>query len=338
MRKASRILFLWALLLQGCGASQDAQPAGDAVSASNQPVETDHFLSRQRTHNRWNRDLEPILTIQSGQTVRVETRDASDGHFSPDSTTADVASRDRGRIHPLTGPIRVEGAEPGDVLQVDILGFELPEWGWTAVAPPGGFLAEELEGDYLHIWRFDKEAGYTEFKPGIRVPLRPFLGVIGLAWDEEGEFRTFPPRAQGGNMDIRHLTAGTTVYLPVALAGALLSVGDGHAAQGDGEVAISAIECDLTARLRVTLRKDLDIQEPHYEGPGFYATTGFATSIDEAARKATRYMLDYLSKHHNLTRHEAYVLASAAVDLQINETVDMPHYLVSARLPKAVFE
>lgn len=325
----------WPLLLlaAGCG------PGGDAPSVSaQQPAQTDHYLSRERTHNRWNRDLDPILSMQSGQTVTVETRDASDGHFSPDSTTADVANRDRGKIHPLTGPIRVEGAQPGDVLQVDILGFELSDWGWTAVAPPGGFLGDEFQKNYLHIWHFDKEAGYAQFKPGIRIPLRPFLGVIGLVWDEEGEFRTFPPRAQGGNMDIRHLTTGTTVYLPVALPGALLSVGDGHAAQGDGEVAISAIECDLTARLRVTVRKDLKIEEPHYEGADFYATTGFAATIDEAARKATRYMLDYLVEHRNLTRHEAYVLASVAVDLQISEAVDMPHYLVSARLPKTVFE
>ncbi|MEE8586079.1 MAG: acetamidase/formamidase family protein, partial [Acidobacteriota bacterium] len=132
MRKASRILFLWALLLPGCGASQDAQPAGDVTSASNQPVETDHYLSRQRTHNRWNRDLEPILTIQSGQTVTVETRDASDGHFSPDSTTADVATRDRDRIHPHTGPILVDGADRGDFMKIDILCFELPAWCCTA--------------------------------------------------------------------------------------------------------------------------------------------------------------------------------------------------------------
>ncbi len=302
-------------------------------------IVSDHYLSRESTHNRWNRDLEPVLVIKSGETVTVETKDASEGHYTVESTTADVLTLDRGKVHPLTGPIHIEEARPGDVLQIDILSYQLSDWGWTQVNPPLGFLGDEFKEPFLQIWRFNKAGGYAEMRPGVRVSIEnPFLGVIGVAWDEEGEFRTIPPRPHGGNMDIKHLTVGTTLYLPVSLPGALLSVGDGHAAQGDGEVCLSAIEVDLTVQLRVTVRKDKKIQEPHYEGSDFYATTGFATTIDEAARKATRYMIDYLVDSGGFTRHQAYVLSSVAVDLQINETVDMPHYLVSARLPKSVFQ
>ncbi len=322
-----------ALLALGSSCSPEG---GSAVNAQLTP--SDHYLSSQRTHNKWDRSLEPILRIRSGETVTVETKEASDGQITPQSTVADVAGLDLDLVHPLTGPIAIEGAQPGDVIQVDLLEFELPDWGWTIIAPPSGFLGDEFKDPYLKLWQLNRPQGYAELKSGVRVPIdKPFLGVIGLAWDEEGRFVTFPPRTHGGNMDIKHLSAGTTVYLPVALPGGLLSLGDGHAAQGDGEVCISAIECDMKARIRVTLRKDMRIKEPQYEGLDFYATTGFATTIDEAARKATRYMIDHLVQVRGLSREEAYVLCSVSVDLQISEAVDMPHYLVSARLPKSVF-
>lgn len=299
---------------------------------------TDYFLSREVTHNRWNKDLPPLLTMDSGETVTVETREASDRDFTIHSTMADVSNRDRSKVHPLTGPIYVNGAEPGDVLQIDLLEYKLPDWGWTVISPPMGFLGEEFSEEVLHIWRFNLEEQYAELKPGIRVSLQyPFLGVIGLAWDEPGEFRTIPPRTQGGNMDIKYLTRGSTVYLPVSVPGALLSVGDGHAAQGDGEVCISAIECDLTAQMRVTVRKDFQVQEPEYETAEYFAATGIATTIDEAARKATRHTIGSLMRRYQLTRNEAYMLCSVAMDLKICEAVDMPHYLVSGHVPKSIF-
>ena len=313
------------------------RPGSSSAGIPMPPTSCDHFLGAAPTHNRWNRDLAPRLTVRSGETVTVQTREASDGHFNPASTSADVATRDRGRVHPLTGPIWVQGAAPGDVLQVDIIGYELPDWGWTCISPPAGFLGDEIGESYLHIWNFDHHSQTAQLKPGIQVAIdRPFLGVIGLAWNEPGEFRTIPPRAQGGNMDIRYLTAGTSLYLPVDLPGAMLSVGDGHAAQGDGEVCVSAIECDLTAHLRLTVRKDLSIAEPQYETADLYATTGIGTSIEQAAKKATRAMIAHLTTMHALTQAEAYVLCSVAMDLNICETVDMPHYLVSAHLPRAV--
>jgi acetamidase/formamidase len=276
--------------------------------------------------------------MASGETVTVRTREASDGHFTASSTSADVATRDRGRVHPLTGPIYVRDANPGDVLQVDILGYELGQWGWTVISPPAGFLGDEFQENRLHIWHFDHDTASAELKPGVRVPInRPFLGVIGLAWNEPGEFRTIPPRAQGGNMDIKYLVAGSTLYLPVDLPGAMLSVGDGHAAQGDGEVCVSAIECDLTAHLRLTVRRDIDLTEPQYETPEYYATTGIDTTLEIAAKKATRAMIGYLMSQRGLSRDESYMLCSVAMDLKICETVDMPNYLVSAHLPKSVF-
>ncbi len=169
-----------------------------------------HFLSREERniHTRWNRDIPPVLNIKSGDLLSMETRDASDGAFTPDSTAADIAARDTGRIHPLTGPVFVEGAGPGDVLKVDILEYELGDWGWSVSGPGKGLLPELLERDYFKAWRYDKKSGYAWFNEYVRVKLAPFCGVLGTAPAERGEFRTGPPGKHGGNMDIRYLTAG----------------------------------------------------------------------------------------------------------------------------------
>lgn len=297
-----------------------------------------HHLSRdlRNIHNRWNRDLPPVLQIQSGDLVRIETRDAADMHFTPDSTVADLATRDRSKIHPLTGPIQVAGAAPGDVLKIEILNYELSDWGWTVTGPGVGLLPDLLTESYFKVWRFDPARQFAEFRPGIRVPLAPFCGIFGVAPAESGELSTIPPRRNGGNMDIRHLVAGTTLYLPVLVPGALFSAGDGHAAQGDGEVCVSAIETNLAVTVRLSVLKGVSIQEPRYEGPGFYATTGVGTTILEAARKATTYMIEYVSVRCGLSTAESYALLTAIMDLKICETVDLPHYLVSAHVPTAV--
>ncbi len=296
-----------------------------------------HYLPREKTHNRWNKDIQPVLRVNSGDIVTIETKDASDGHFTLKSTFKDVATRDLSKVHPLTGPIYVEEAEPGDILQVDILKYELSDWGWTLVAGGRGFLPEDFSKEYLQIWKYDKNKKYAEFKKGIRIKLEPFCGVMGLPWDEPGEFRTFPPRKNGGNMDVKYLTEGTTLYLPVSVKGALFSTGDGHAAQGDGEVCVTAIETDLTVTVRLSIRKDFSIDEPQYENDLFYATTGVGTTIIEAAKKATRFMIKHLITNYKLSPEEAYVLCSVAMDLKICEVVDLPNYLVSAHIPKNIF-
>ncbi|MFC1562858.1 acetamidase/formamidase family protein [candidate division KSB1 bacterium] len=317
--------------------------AGLYCSKKNQPLKNKksdgkhHYLSREKTHNRWNKDIPPILQINSNDIITIETKDASDGHFTLKSTSKDVANRDLSKVHPLTGPIYVKEAEPGDVLQVDILKYELSEWGWTLISEGRGFLPEDFSKNYLQIWRYDRNKKYAEFKEGIRAKLDPFCGVMGVAWEESGDFRTSPPRKNGGNMDIKHLTAGTTLYLPVLVKGALFSAGDGHAAQGDGEVCVTAIETDLTVTLHLSVRKDFSIDEPQYENDIFYATTGFGTTIIEAAKKATKFMIKHLTKNYGLSPEEAYVLCSIAMDLKICEVVDLPNYLVSAHIPKSIF-
>ena len=176
------------------------------------------------------------------------------------------------------------------------------------------------------------------FTDNITIPLRPFPGVIGVAPAGEEMLVTIPPRSNGGNMDNRYLGEGTTVYLPVLVEGALLSIGDTHAAQGDGEVGGTGLEAPMRIVLQVEVQKGGRVlAEPEYETDDYYAVTGFAETIDEAARKATRSMIDYLTAEHGLTRPEAYLLCSLAADLKISEAVDMPHYLVSMHIPKEIF-
>jgi acetamidase/formamidase len=246
----------------------------------------------------------------------------------------------------LTGPVLVQGATPGDVLQVEILDLVPGELGYTSFRPGLGLLPEDFPDPYLHIWDL-RNGQYGELKPGIRVPFEPFLGVMGTALDEAGEHATGPPRKNGGNADVKQLTRGATLYLPVWVDGALFSCGDGHAAQGDGEVCISAIETSMTATLRFTLRRDFSLEEPEFQTGGplsprtntgpYYATMGIAPDLMEATKKAVRKMLVYLVREHGLTREEAYILSSVALDLKISEIVDAPNWVVSAFMPLSIF-
>jgi len=314
-----------AAIMAGCSAPQQ------------ESLRVDYRLDATKTHNRWNRDLAPVLRVQSGQTVAIETVDASDNQLSINSTAADIPNVSFDPIHPLTGPVYIEGAEPGDALQVDILKVEAGDWGWSGIFPGFGFLSDRFSQPYLKTFDLSQNKSYVEYAPGVRVPLKPFCGVMGVAPADSGEFSTIPPRANGGNMDNPDLTAGTTLYLPVFVEGALFSVGDGHGAQGDGEIGGTGIEMPLTITVRLTVRKDKRISEPQYETSDYYATTGFGTTIDQAAKKAAGFMVDYLVSEHNLAPDQAYVLSSLAANLKISETVDAPHMLVSMRLPKALF-
>jgi len=291
------------------------------------------------------------LTVDSGDTVSFDCEDASSGQITPASTVEAVVKFDIALADPVFGPVHVRGAEPGDALEVEILDLRTADWGWTAIVPGFGLLADEFAEPQLKLWELPIGEGlsYATFRRGIKVPLRPFLGQMGVAPGEDGDFSTIPPRDTGGNVDCRHLTVGTRVFLPVRTPGALFSCGDGHAAQGDGEVCGSAIETPMRATLRLTVRKGHDwISSPHYLCPeprpdsappdhGCYAVLGIDPDLREAARKAVRGIVAYLVRTRHLTREEAYMFSSVAVDLKLAEVVDMPNYAVSASLPLNVF-
>ena len=208
-----------------------------------------------------------------------------------------------------------------------------------------GLLPEEFPDSGIHVWELDEDVGH--FVNGIEVPLDPFPGVIGVAPAAEGEHGTLPPHDGGGNVDIKHLTAGSRLYLPVAVDGALFSTGDCHAAQGDGEVCVTGVEAPMFVTARFDVRPDLQIEQPQFETEGpfmpagrdepMYGTAGVADDLIEATKKAVRYMIGHLHEHRGLTRQEAYILCSAAVDLKINEVADAPNWTVSAYLPESIF-
>jgi acetamidase/formamidase len=306
---------------------------------------TGRTIHRDRHHYGWNNANEPVLRVGSGDEVSFEVVDASGGQLTRSSTVSDVAGLDFARVNPVTGPVYVEGASPGDALLVEILDFEPSGWGWTAIIPGFGLLAEEFPKPFLHISQYG--AGGVEFAPGIRPPVRPFPGTIGVAPSAPGLHSIVPPREVGGNMDIRDLTRGTKLWLPVQVPGTLFSVGDTHAAQGDGEVCGTAIESSMTIGVRFTLVRQARLRRPqfemaaaptgHVDERGYHATTGIAPDLMAAAKDAVRDMIDYLGREYKLAPELAYALCSVAVDLRISEVVDAPNWLVSAYLPKAIF-
>jgi len=323
----------------GCGAPPEVSTPEVALPEAATPtVEPEFFLGTENTHSRFSSLIPPVLRVPSGAVVEVHTKEATDGQLTPRSSADDVVNLDFDPIHPLSGPIYVEGAQPGDVLEVVLHTIEVGDWGWTAVTPGFGFLADEFRDPYLKTFRFEKGATHADFGNGISVPLHPFPGVMGVAPATEELLTTIPPRANGGNMDNRFMTAGTTVYFPVFVEGALFSIGDTHAAQGSGEVCGTAIEAPMRIVLSLRVLEGVRrIPEPQYETDEYYAVTAFAETLDEAARKATRYMIDYLEAERGLQRVEAYALASIAADLEISEVVDVPHVLVSMHIPKSIF-
>jgi acetamidase/formamidase len=306
-----------------------------------------HYFPNDIVHFAWNVNNEPVLTIQSGDTVIFETREVTDGQFTIDSTTEAIAGLDWNRVYPLAGPVYVEGAEPGDTLAVEILDLKTKGWGWTAVLPGLGLLAEEFPDAYLRT--FDLSDGeYIHFRDDIKVPIEPFLGTMGVCPKNAENVPIMPPGTFGGNMDTRQLMIGTTLYLPVQEVGALFSCGDGHAAQGDGEVCVSALECPMSSSLRFTLIKGKSIPAPQFQTKGaltpkvnhagFYGTTGVGSDLFKASQDALRGMVDYIAETYNMSKIDAYLLSSLCVDLKISEIVDAGHYVVSAVLPLAVFK
>lgn len=299
--------------------------------------EAEYTLEADQTHNRWSNTIEPQLMVPSGSVIEVHTEEASDQQLEPGSTTEDIEELSFDPIHPLTGPVYVEDAEPGDVLRVKLHKVELKDWGWTGVIPGFGFLAAEFDEPWLKTFEFKEGNQTAQFSEDIEIPLNPFPGVMGVAPDTDSLLSTVPPRANGGNMDDPHMVEGTTIYFPVFVEGGLFSIGDAHAAQGMGEVCGTAIEAPTRIVYEIEVLKDgRKIEEPEYESDDFYAVTAYGESIDEAAEKATRYMVDYLEEVHMMDRTDAYALASLAGDLKIAEVVDVPHMLVSMHMPKDV--
>jgi acetamidase/formamidase len=303
----------------------------------------EHRLTAEPTHSRWNRALEPRLTISSGDTVHMSCLDASGGQVKPGATVEDFLSIDRNKIHALTGPIRIDGAEPGDVLEIQILQVEHRGWGWTSVIPGLGFLKDRFRDPYLFHWTLDPEISRS--LGSAIVPLRPFCGVMGVAPAEDGEFRTRPPGPFGGNMDVRELCTGATLYLPVLNPGALFSAGDAHAAQGDGEVCINGIECPAEVSLRFHVHRHQPLSGPLIESaesrcPDAPADAWIVVESDpdamQAARRATERMIDLLIARWSFTPIHAYLLCSVTMKLRISQVVNEPMITVSAALPKCV--
>lgn len=295
-------------------------------------------------HLSWDRSVEPVVRVASGDEVEFDALDASCGQITATSTVGDLAALDFARVDQVCGPVFVEGAEPGDTLEVELLEFEPGDWGWTASIPGFGLLADEFPEGALRITRLAD--GVAEFLPGIRIPLAPFCGELGVA--PAGEARsTIPPTELGGNMDTRHLTAGSILWLPVAVSGALFSLGDGHAAQGDGEVCGTAIETHMRARVRLRVRRDIRVTAPEFRtaGPlgistntaGWTATSGVGPDLMVAARDSVRRMVDRLTVEHGLAAIDAYLLLSVAGDLRISEIVDQPNWIVTAYCPRSIF-
>ncbi len=307
-----------------------------------------HALDATRVHYAWDNALPPRLEIDPGDVVVFDTRDAADGHYSRASTHADVLARGPFRGHPLTGPVRIRGAAPGDTLVVEILEVRpRADFGWTAIRPGRGLLPQaEFPEPFLTVWDL-ADGTHARMDRRVAVPLAPFPGVLGTALDEPGAHSTMPPRKNGGNMDIKQLTAGTTLFLPVWVDGALFSVGDGHGAQGDGEVCVTAVEMDARVTLRLGLRRAAAVPEPRFRtagplGPaadagGWFVTTAHGPDLFASARQAIRYLIDHLVTERKFSREEAYVLCSVAADLRISEIVDAPNWIVSAFLPESIF-
>jgi acetamidase/formamidase len=308
----------------------------------------EHHLDANDVHREWNNALPPRLTIDPGDTVVFDTRDAADRYYSKSSTHADVIARGPFRGHPLTGPVRVRGARPGDTLVVEVLDVRPAlDWGWTAIRPGRGLLPEaDFDKPYLNIWDLS-DGTHARMGTAVAVPIEAFPGVMGVALDEPGGHSTMPPRRSGGNMDIRQLAAGSTLYLPVLVDGALFSTGDAHAAQGDGEVCITAVEMSARVTLRFGLQQGRRIAEPRLRtvnppsgqgrrGP-WVATTAHGPDLYASSQQAIRYLIEHIVEERGLSREQAYIVCSVAADLKISEIVDAPNWIVSAFLPESIF-
>ena len=295
--------------------------------------------------------VKPVLRIASGDTVRVETMVArgmerlrlagvKDDEIPQSIKDVEAAITERGPgAHPLTGPIYIEGAEPGDSLEVHIQTIEfLHPYGVGGFIPSSGALPEDFPYAKFKLVRINEKAGTAEFAPNVTLKLAPFFGSIGVAPPPIlGRVSSGPPGPHAGNLDNKELVTGSTLYLPVHVPGALLSLGDGHGLQGDGEVSLTALETSLRGTIRVVVRKEKKITWPRAETPTHYITMGLNEDLDQAAKLATREMIDFLVAEKGMSRDDAYILCSLAVDLHVTQLVDQTKG-VHAMLPKSIFK
>jgi len=348
-------------------------------------------------HNRYHPDIAPVAEIGEGEEIALETRDALDGQIKPGMAGADLASIEAGAVHPLTGPVFVKGAEVGDILEIEFTDIVPQPTAFSAIVPGLGFLRDVFTEPFLVHWQLRDGWATSEQIPGVRIPGAPFMGVSAVApsaaklaeWTareqrviDRGGFafppdaagavptgpcglaglRTLPPRENGGNFDVKQLTKGAKLYLPVFTEGALFSTGDAHFAQGDGEVCVTAVEMGATAVVRFKLHKGLALRRKfispvfsrtsYFTDPRFAAPERFlgvmgmpinasgeieAENLTLACRNAVLNMIELLSER-GFSREQAYVICSVAVDLRISNVVDVPNYVVSAILPEAIFD
>ena len=307
---------------------------------------TTHRLDDKQPHAFWDNSYPPRVRLKSGDTVVFETQEASANQVTPGSTSEVLQSLNFDFIHPLTGPVYVEGAEPGDGLSVEVISLKHKGWGWNGVIPGFALLPDDFPNPYLHHYKMI--GNRCIFRDDIVIPYEPFCGVMGIAPKEPGRLTTIPPRENAGNIDIRHLTPGTQVLFPVLAPGALFSCGDCHSAQGDGEINGTGIETPMTVTLRFRVLKGANIPELRFITPpekkltvadsgGYFVTTAHGPDLFKNAQQAVRYMIDHLTAEYDLTREQAYCLCGAAVDLKISEIVDAPNWIVSAYLPLSIF-
>jgi len=347
-------------------------------------------------HNRFHPDIAPIVEVGEGEEVALETRDALDGQLGPGTTVADFPSLDVGAVHPLTGPVFVKGAAPGDILEIEFTDIIAQPVAFSAIVPGLGFLRDVMTEPFLVHWQIRDGWATSAEIPGVHIPGAPFMGVSGVApsaeklaeWtareqrvidkgglafppDSAGAvptgpcglagLRTLPPRENGGNFDVKQLTKGAELFLPVFKEGGLFSTGDGHFAQGDGEVCVTAVEMGATAVVRFKVHKGLATRrkftspvfsrssyfiDPRYAAPErFLGVMGMpinpageieAENLTLACRNAVLNMMELLQER-GFNREQAYVICSVAVDLRISNVVDVPNYVVSALLPEAIF-
>ena len=347
-------------------------------------------------HNRWHPDIAPVIEVAPGEEVAIDTRDANDGQIRAGTSAAELAKLARTVAHPLTGPVYVKGAKPGDLLEVEYLDIVPQRYGWTRFAPGGGFLPDLFDYHFVAHWDITPQYATSPQLPGVRIPNGAFMGTAGVApsheqlarWTaREAELkerggrvwppdeahavpggkvakeglRTIPPRENCGNVDVKQLTKGSRLLIPINVEGALYSVGDGHYAQGDSECCGTAIEMGATAVVRFKLypgeAKAKRIVWPRFAHPGFFAppesgmprnfiaTMGMPITPDGrnencdmslAARNAVLEMIKLLEER-GWTREQAYVLCSVAVDLRVSQVVDVPNVTVSALLPEDIF-
>ena len=303
----------------------------------------DHVIDPSVIHHQWDSTLEPILAVDSGDTIHYDIKVAGDGQVWPGATYEDTRF-DFDTIYNLSGPVWVNGAEPGDTLQVDILDLRHGDWGWASFLPGLGLLPDDFP--YGYVRTFDLHDNVAEFAPGITIPLVPFCGTLGTHPGEPAQLSPFPPHRGCGNIDNRHLTSGSTLWVPVHLPGALFSCGDPHAAQGDGEVCVTALEAPLTGSMRLTLHKKA-ISTPRFRVPagspairagGYQATMGLSPDLMEGSRIAVRAMIEWLTDSCGLTADDAYLLCSITGDLRIIEVVDAGVWNVAMTMPDAIFD